>query len=98
VDLSLQRGRLNELSTTPGNVNGEQNLPTTRPFHPLSGQTFPLLASLFAVGEERIFFCDPQTHEIRSLFLVWTSLALPDHFLVVARGKAVLRSVDLQQL
>jgi Family of unknown function (DUF5372) len=45
------------------------------PFHPLSGQTFPLLPQSFAWGEERVFFPDPQTHEIRSLPLTWTNLA-----------------------
>ena len=44
-----------------------------------------------------MFFSDPQTHQVRSLPLAWTSLALPDPFLVVA-GKTVLRFSDLQQL
>ena len=51
-----------------------------------------------AWGEERVFFSDPQTQEIRSLPRAWTSLALPDPFLVVADGNAVLRWNDLQQL
>ncbi len=45
-----------------------------------------------------MFFADPQTHQIRSLPLAWTNLALPDPFLVVAAGKAVLCFSDLQQL
>ncbi len=45
-----------------------------------------------------MFFADPQTHQVRSLPLAWTSLALPDPFLIVAAGKAVLRFSDLQQL
>jgi hypothetical protein len=45
-----------------------------------------------------VFFLDPQRQEVRSLPLVWTNLALPDPFLVVARSKAVLRWSDLQQL
>jgi len=52
----------------------------------------------FAWGEERVFFLDQETHEVRSLPLAWTNLALPDPFLVVAGGKAVLRFSDLQQL
>ena len=52
----------------------------------------------FAWGEERVFFVDPQTRQIRSLPLAWTNLALPDPFLVVAGGKAVLRWSDLHQL
>jgi uncharacterized protein DUF5372 len=57
-----------------------------------------LLAQRFAWGEERVFFPDPQTHEVRSLPLAWTSLALPDPFLVVAGGTTVLRFEDLQNL
>ena len=94
----LQLGRLNELSTTPDNTNGEHRFTITHPFHPLYGHTFPLLSQRFAWGEERVFFPDPQTHEVRSLPLAWTNLALPDPFLVVAGGKAVLRWKDLHQL
>jgi hypothetical protein len=49
-------------------------------------------------GEERVFFAGPQMQQLRSLPLAWTSLALPDPFLMVADGKAVLRLRDLQQL
>ena len=79
-------------------MNGEHCFTITHPFHPLCGHTFPLLSQRFAWGEERVFFPDPQTHQVRSLPLVWTNLALPDPFLVVARGQAVLRWSDLQQL
>jgi hypothetical protein len=79
-------------------MDGEPCFTITHPFHPLYRQTFLLLSQRFAWGEERVFFPDPQTHEARSLPLAWTSLALPDPFLVVAAGKAVLRFSDLQQL
>jgi hypothetical protein len=89
---------LNELSTTPDRTNGEHTFTITHPFHPLCGQTFPLLSQHVAWGEERVFFPDPQTHEIRSLPLSWTNLTLPDPFHVLSEGKAVLRFRDLQQL
>ncbi len=89
---------MNELTTTPDDTNGEHCFTITHPFHPLCGQTFPLLSQRVAWGEERVFFLDPQTHELRSLPTAWTSLALPDPFLVVADGKAVLRFVDVQRL
>jgi hypothetical protein len=89
---------LNELSTTLDNPNGEHGFTITHPFHPLCGQTFPLLSQRFAWGEERVFFSDPHTHQIGSLPLAWTNLALPDPFVVVAAGQAVLRWSDLQQL
>jgi len=89
---------LNELSTTPDDTNGEHCFTITHPFHPLSGQIFLLLSQRLAWGEERVFFADPQTQQVRSLPLAWTSLAPPDPFLVVAAGKAVLRFSDLHQL
>jgi hypothetical protein len=90
--------RLNELSTIPDHTNGEHCFTITHPFHPLRDQTFLLLSQRFAWGEERVFFADQETHQVRSLPLAWTNLALPDPFLVVAAGKAVLRFSDLQQL
>ena len=98
VDLPFRSDPVNKLSTTPDNLDGEHCFTITHPFHPLSGHTFPLLAQRFAWGEERVFFADPQTHEVRSLPLAWTSLALPDPFLVVAAEPTVLRLKDLQQL
>jgi hypothetical protein len=89
---------LNELSTTPSSTNGECSFTITHPFHPLCGHRFPLLSQSRAWGEERVFFADPQTHQIRSLPLAWTSLALPDPFLVVAAGKTVLRFEDIGPL
>ena len=79
-------------------MNGEQCFTITHPFHPLSGALFPLLGQRFAWGEERVFFVDPQTRQIRSLPLAWTSLAPPDPFLVIAAGHTVLRLQDAQQL
>jgi Family of unknown function (DUF5372) len=57
-----------------------------------------LLSQRFAWGEERVFFLDPLTQQVRSLPLAWTNLALPDPFVIVAQGKAVLRWSDLHQL
>jgi hypothetical protein len=79
-------------------MDGEHCLTITHPFHPLCGHTFLLLSQRFAWGEERVFFADPQTQQVRSMPLAWTNLALPDPFVVVAAGKAVLRFSDVQQL
>ena len=89
---------MNELSTTPDHPNGDQHFTITHPFHPLCGQTFPLLVQSFAWGEERVFFSDPHTHQMRSVPLAWTNLAPPDPFLVLAKGQAVLRFEDIQSL
>ncbi|WP_201394639.1 DUF5372 family protein [Ktedonobacter sp. SOSP1-85] len=86
------------MSTTPNNTNGEHCFTVIHPFHPLCGHSFPLLSQSRAWGEERVFFADLQTHQIRSLPLAWTSLAPPDPFLVVAAGKTVLRFEDIGPL
>jgi hypothetical protein len=89
---------LNKPSTTPHNADGELCFTVTHPFHPLSGQQFPLLAQRLAWGEPRVFFQDPATGQIRSLPTVWTNLAPPDPFVVLAGGRAILRFADLQTL
>ncbi len=68
-----------------------------------------LSLTLFILCQGKRFFCShsalpgeksgcSHTHQVRSLPLAWTNLALPDPFVVVAAGKAVLRFSDLQQL
>jgi Family of unknown function (DUF5372) len=89
---------LNEASTTPHETDGELCFTVTHPFHPLSGQQFPLLAQRRAWGEPRVFFHDPATGQIRSLPAAWTNLAPPDSFVGLAAGRAILRFTDLQTL
>ena len=79
-------------------MNGEPCFTITHPFHPLYDHTFPLLSQRLAWGEERVFFLEPGTQQMRSLPLAWTNLALPDPFLVVGGGTTVLRWKDLHQL
>lgn len=86
------------MSTPPDNSDGEPCFTITHPFHPLNGQTFALLPRQSVGKAERVFFANPQTREFRSLPLAWTSLALPDPFLAVADGNAVLRWKNLQHL
>ncbi len=89
---------MNELSTTPSHTDGEVIFTVTHPFHPLSGQQFPLLCERFAWGEPRVFFHDPTTGRLRSLPTAWTNLVPPDPFVVLAAGRAILRLTDLQAL
>ena len=70
----------------------------THPFHPLSGQQFPLIVQRFAWGEARVFFQDPATGHMRSIPTAWTNLAAPDPFIVLAAGRAILRFSNLQTL
>jgi hypothetical protein len=89
---------LNELSTIPHHTDGELIFTITHPFHPFSGQQFPLVAQRLAWGEPRVFFHDPATGRLRSLPTAWTNLAPPDLFVVLAAGRAMLRFTDLQTL
>jgi hypothetical protein len=89
---------LNESSTTPDDTDSDLIFTVTHPFHPLSGQEFPLIAQRLAWGEPRVFFHDPATGRLRSLPTAWTNLASPDPFVVLATGRAILRFTDLQML
>jgi hypothetical protein len=79
-------------------VDGELVFTVTHPFHPLSGQQFPLLAQRLTWGEARVVFHDPVTGHVRSLPTVWTDLASPDPFVLLAGKRAILRLTDLQAL
>jgi hypothetical protein len=89
---------VNEWPNIPDDPEGPQRFSITHPFHPLCGSSFVALAQRHAWGEQRVFFADPQTQELRSLPLLWTSLAPPDPFLVLAQERTILRFIDLQQL
>ncbi len=79
-------------------MDGDGLFTITHPFHPLSGQQFPLLAQRVAWGEPRVFFHDPLTGSLRSLPTAWTDLAPPDPFVALSAGRAILRLIDLQAL
>ena len=79
-------------------MDGELVFTVTHPFHPLSGQQFPLLAQRLTWGEARVFFHDPTTGRVRSLPTAWTDLAPPDPFVLLAASRAILRLTDLQSL
>jgi hypothetical protein len=70
----------------------------THPFHPFSGQQFPLVVPRLAWGEPRVFFHDPATGRLRSRPAAWTNLAPPDPFVVLAAGRTIFRLTDLQML
>ena len=69
----------------------------THPHHPLYGQQFELLAQRQNWGEDRVMFLD-ENGRLRSLPSGWTSLVSPDPFVVVSRGRALFRVVDLLSL
>jgi hypothetical protein len=79
-------------------MDGEVVFTVTHPFHPLSGQQFPLLAHRFSWGEPRVFFLDPHSQQVRSLPAAWTDRVPLDPFVHQAAGRAILRLTDLQAL
>lgn len=67
------------------------------PYHPLCGQTFELAAQNGEFGEERVFYLGPDGR-LRYLPARWTSLAVPDPFVIAAAGRAYFRLEDLIRL
>jgi hypothetical protein len=89
---------LDEPTTTLNNTDGEQFFTIIHPFHPLSGQQFPLIYQRNTWGEPRVGFHDPLTGCVRSIPIAWTNLANIDPFVSQAAGRAIIRLVDLQAL
>jgi hypothetical protein len=89
---------LSKSSTIPNQSDEAHEFTVNHPFHPLYGQTFPVLSRRSAWGEARVQYLDPLTEQMRSLPIAWTSLATTDSFVRLAKGQAMLRLVDLQRL
>ena len=79
-------------------MDGEQYFTITHPFHPYTGQQFPLLYRHNRWGEIRVGFHDPITGQVRSIPAAWTDLTPVDPFIRLAAGYCVVRLVDLQAL
>ena len=88
----------NELTTTPNDADDDLIFTVTHPFHPLSGHQFALLAQRWTWGEDRVFFLDPTTDQVRSLPVAWTNRVALDPFLDRAAGRAILHAADLPAL
>ena len=69
----------------------------THPFHPLFGQSLELAAQAREWGEERVYYRDP-TGRMRFLPARWTSVAVPDPFVLIAGDRAHFRLEDLIRL
>jgi hypothetical protein len=79
-------------------VNGANDtFQITHPFHPLCGQTFPLITLHQAWGEERVAYRD-ETGKLHSFPTAWTNLAPPDPFVSQAAGRSHFRLMDLLEL
>jgi len=69
----------------------------THPYHPLCGQTFELAAQNKEFGEDRVFYWDTNDR-MRYLPARWTSLTVPDPFVMAAAGRAYFRLENLIQV
>jgi hypothetical protein len=67
------------------------------PFHPLFGHSLELAAQAREWGEERVYYRD-LTGRMRFLPARWTSVAVPDPFVLIAAGGAHFRLEDLIRL
>lgn len=70
----------------------------THPFHPLHGRTFEAISRGPGWAEERVWFQLPSHKRTRAIPVAWTSLALEDPYLTIAKGRSPLRVEDLLQL
>lgn len=69
----------------------------THLYHPLCGQTLELAARNREFGEDRVFYLGPDGR-MRYLPACWTSLAVPDPFVIAAAGRTYFRLEDLIRL
>jgi len=83
--------------TAPDTAGAARTFQITHPFHPFSGQCFELVSNRWHWGQEWIFFYDDKG-QLRSVAVDWTSLCLPDPFVILSNGRAKFRPGDLFRL
>ena len=69
----------------------------THPFHPLFGRQLPCVGKRYNRYGERVLLQDDGA-TVWSVPPQWTDLVGPDPEVVIARGRALLRTVDLMEL
>ena len=84
-------------STAPGWQEAER-FRITHPHHPLKDREFELLGFGHTWGEDRVFFQMAGEQQTRSVPTIWTDLAEPDRFVVLAAGRSDFRINDLLRL
>jgi hypothetical protein len=82
---------------TTGNSIGLQQICITHPFHPLRGQSFPLVVSKKLWGESRVTIQLPDGTP-RSVPINWTDATPGDPYVSVALGRSRFRVEDLLAL
>ena len=69
----------------------------THPFHPLFGRRLPCVGNRYNRYGERLLLQDDGA-TVWSVPPQWTDLVGPDPEVVIGRGRALLRAVDLMEL
>ncbi len=86
------------MSNAPDAAHERRPFKVTHPFHPLYGREFELININQCWGDERVFYVDETTEQVRSLPAGWTSAVAEDPFVMVAAGRSHFRVADLLAL
>jgi Family of unknown function (DUF5372) len=98
IGRASSRKSRNLLSTTPDTLSAAAtSFRITHPFHPWFDQEFKAIECRRSWREDKVFFRDLNGRST-SLPIAWTSLAVPDPFLVISNRKARFRPRDLLEL
>jgi hypothetical protein len=93
---SFRKSR-NPLSTARDTAGTHRSFRVTHPFHPWFDQEFAAIECRHGWRENRVYFHD-RNGQSTSLPISWTSLAMPDPFLIISAGNARFRLRDLLEL
>jgi hypothetical protein len=69
----------------------------THPFHPHFGQVRDIFERRITWGEDRVFFRD-ENARLKTIPAAWTSVGVPDPFIVMAAGTSRLHFAHLLEL
>ena len=69
----------------------------THPFHPLLGRQFDVVDHRETWGHDRVYFYNDEG-DLSSVRASWTDLVVPDPFVTLAQGRALMRTSDLVRL
>jgi len=88
---------LRRSSIAPVPDGDHQRFRVTHPYHPLFGREFELVTRRRNWGEDRVLFHNADG-QLVSLPACWTSVLVPDPFVVVSAGRSLFRVDDLIRL
>ncbi|MBY0462286.1 MAG: Y4bD/Y4pK family protein [Alphaproteobacteria bacterium] len=88
-----------QFTTAPDSKNeAEKTFQVVHPFHPLYGQEYKLIDVRHLWGLKRVYYYEDGHASPKSLPLSWTSLQLPDSFVICAQERSPFRVQDLIEL